>query len=216
MLLHSEINGWEPQCVIGNLKFPTSLVLRSNAVTRLRVCYCMFKCTCILSSICIYFPAYFFEATDFNEEFSYEYLSQESDWKNIRNQLTSQPGINRGLCVMLDPHTDLLAEFSISSDFKGFTAAVIPQSDFPLTSQRGFEIKPGHTNMVALTALKIDANENIRVLKLEDRKCRFSNENNIMKLHKQYSQANCLFECSLFHAQNKSGSCTPWFLEALI
>ena len=32
------MDGWEPKCVVGNLKFPTSLVtrLRGYAVTRLR------------------------------------------------------------------------------------------------------------------------------------------------------------------------------------
>ncbi len=36
-----------------------------------------------------------------------------------------------------------------------------------------------------------------------------------MKLHKNYSQANCLFECSLEYAQksmfNGSEICTPWY-----
>ncbi len=148
---------------------------------------------------------------NYDENNSFEYKAQYSDWLNIKKKLNSQPGINMGLTVMLDAHTDLLAEFSVSSDFKGFTAAVIPRSDFPLMSQRGFEIKPGHTNIVALTAIKIDADEKIRDLKPDDRKCLFPEENSTMKLHKNYSQANCLFECALKYAQNKLEVCTPWF-----
>ena len=138
--------------------------------------------------------------------------SSVSDWYRAKNEPVSQPGFNLGLTVMLDAHTDLLADFTINSDFKGFLAAIIPKNDFPLTFQRGFEIKPGHINMVALTAIKIDADEDIQVIKPEDRNCLFSNENRLMKLHQQYSQANCLFECALFTAQNVSGLfCTPWF-----
>ncbi len=133
------------------------------------------------------------------------------NWYKIKNEPTSQPGYSMGLTVLLDAHTDLLAEFSIDTDFKGFEAAVIPKTDFPLTFQKGFKVKPGHVNMVALSAVKIDAEDDIQSINPQDRNCLFSNENSIMKLHKQYSQANCLFECALFYAQNMSEACTPWF-----
>ena len=48
-----------------------------------------------------------------------------------------------GLTVTLDGHTNLLTEFSVRSDFKGFTAMVSPKLDFPLTYNRGFDVKPG-------------------------------------------------------------------------
>ena len=48
-----------------------------------------------------------------------------------------------GLSVILDAHTDILAEYSITEDFKGFSAIVTPPNDFPLIGQQGFGIKPG-------------------------------------------------------------------------
>ena len=82
---------------------------------------------------------------------------------------------------------------------------------------------PGHRNKVALSAIKLGADENLRRLKPEDRKCLFPDENKKMKLHQKYSQANCFLECSLFFAQellvNKSKTnvtpCTPWFFPFL-
>lgn len=52
----------------------------------------------------------------------------------------------------------------------------------------------------------------------ENRNCKFQDENDSLKLHKNYSQANCFMECRLAYAQNilfnsddRSIICTPWF-----
>ena len=55
----------------------------------------------------------------------------------------SQAGTQIGLTVMLDAHTDILTEFSVTDDFQGFTAIVTPPTDFPLIFQQGFGIKTG-------------------------------------------------------------------------
>jgi len=55
----------------------------------------------------------------------------------------SQAGTQMGLSVMLDAHTDILTEFSVTDDFQGFTAIVTSPSDFPLIYQQGFGIKTG-------------------------------------------------------------------------
>jgi hypothetical protein len=48
------------------------------------------------------------------------------DWYTSKHEPVSQPGMKMGLTVMLDAHTDILTEFSVSSDFEGFTAVVTP------------------------------------------------------------------------------------------
>jgi len=59
--------------------------------------------------------------------------------------------------------------------------------------------------------------ESLKSLTPEQRKCFFPYEAKIMKLHKKYSQGNCLLECSLKFAQEmqfnntSESSCTPWF-----
>jgi len=50
------------------------------------------------------------------------------------------------------------------------------------------------------------------------RSCIFQDENEFIKLHKNYTQANCFMECRLAYAQKmlkekdgKNYTCTPWF-----
>jgi hypothetical protein len=140
------------------------------------------------------------------------------DWYIENKEPTSRTGINLGLTVYLDAHTDLVEGLSITSDIAGFNTLIAPSGDFPLTFQKGFEVKVGHKNIIALTATKIDADEGIRHIEPVRRNCRFPNEAEELKLHKNYSQANCFLECALFYAQEKqkemnNGSrvCTPWF-----
>jgi hypothetical protein len=140
------------------------------------------------------------------------------DWYLQNGEPTTRAGINSGLMVYLDAHTDLLEALSIDSDIGGFNALISPRTDFPLTFQRGFEVKAGHKNLIALTATKIDADDSIAKIEPERRNCRFDYEAEQLKLHKNYSQANCFLECALFYAQaklqernNSSHVCTPWF-----
>jgi hypothetical protein len=71
---------------------------------------------------------------------------------------------------------------------------------------------------VALSATQISADDDIRNINPFDRNCLFKDENFDLKLHKDYSQANCFLECSLFYAQktlkernNLTKECTPWY-----
>ena len=59
------------------------------------------------------------------------------------NEPTTQFGINKGLTIMLDAHTDLVSAGSINTGFKGFTGLVSNKACFPLVYQKGFQIKPG-------------------------------------------------------------------------
>ncbi len=132
------------------------------------------------------------------------------------------PGRNKGLVLMLDAHTDLFAENSVDSDYKGFIGLVSPSGSFPFTLQEGFEIKPGHNNIVALTGSRIDAEDTLKSLPTTDRKCLFYDETTDMKMHKNYTYSNCMFECSLLYAQsqlqiknNSTYACIPWFFPTL-
>jgi hypothetical protein len=119
---------------------------------------------------------------------------------------------------MSDAHKDLLAPGSVDSDYKGFLGLITPSGNFPFTLQDAFDIKPGHNNIVALTGSRVDAVDSLRDLSIDQRKCRFADENSQMKIHKNYSYSNCMFECSLLYAQrelkatnNVSYYCIPWF-----
>ena len=145
------------------------------------------------------------------------------DWYEKNSEPQSQAGKKMGLTVVLDAHSDYIGDFSTNSDFQGFTAMILNPGDFPLTNLNDFEIMPGRNNMVALTAMKVTADPKIRSIVPDAPKCYFDDETENIMIHKDYSQVNCLFECSLNYAQDLLAAkdnvthCTPWafpFLDA--
>jgi len=80
------------------------------------------------------------------------------------------------------------------------------------------KLTTGHGNHIALSAVSIDADEDIKKLDPYIRNCLFSDETQLLKLglYKRYSQSNCFLECSILYAQNSMTSnisvCTPWYL----
>ena len=138
-------------------------------------------------------------------------------WYVDKNEPKSQVGRKRGLTVILDAHNDLLTEFSVNSDFHGFTAVVSPPGDFPFIANRGFEVKPGHVTAVAMTATKVVADVDIQSIEVGKRNCMFKDETSKLKLHKNYTQTNCILECGLLFAREllkntvDGVDCTPWY-----
>lgn len=122
-------------------------------------------------------------------------------------------GINRGLLVVLDSHSDLYADRSLDSDDNGYTVAINPSGTFPLTSYTGFDIKPGHENFIAISGTVVKSDEGLRSIEKASRNCLFEDENRDMKIFKNYTQSNCLLECSLFYAyEMQLCDCVPWYL----
>jgi len=137
-------------------------------------------------------------------------------WYVDANEPTTQTGINKGLSFMLDAHTDLLSASSIDRDYKGFTGLVSYKGSFPLVYQRGFQIRPGHNNLISIGATMIEASQNLRSLEPWRRKCLFHDETQNLTIYKEYTQSNCFLECSLKYAQEhvlkkRNESCNPWF-----
>ena len=130
-----------------------------------------------------------------------------------RQEPKTQPGRSMGLKLVLDAHSNIVESVSISQDFEGFTGLITEPGNFPLANLRGFEVKPGHNNLVALSAIKIDADKDLRNLKPETRNCLFPDETDNLKLFKKYKQSNCFLECALVYAQklNETEGCTPWY-----
>ena len=79
--------------------------------------------------------------------------------------------------------------------------------------QEGFEIRAGHNNIISLSSTKIDATDELRNLNSTQRNCLFPDEQAIMKVHNNYTYYNCMFECALFYALDKTNnSCVPWYI----
>jgi hypothetical protein len=135
-----------------------------------------------------------------------------------KNEPTTLPGRTKGLVLMIDAHSDLFAAGSVDTDYDGFLGLINPSGIFPQMVQEGFEIKPGHNNIIALTGSQIDADPDLRDLDPSDRKCYFPDENTNMKMMTNYSNLNCILECSILYARsqmttlgNDSQACIPWY-----
>jgi len=126
------------------------------------------------------------QAIDYNTSFENSTLPL---YYTSRNEPRTQAGISMGLEVVLDAHTDVVESFSIGRDFEGFTGLISESDSFPLTNIKGFEIKPGYNNLVAISAVKIDADDGLRKLNPEIRKCLYSNEVGNLTLFRNYSQS---------------------------
>ncbi len=134
----------------------------------------------------------------------------------LNDEPKTTSGRNKGLVLMLDAHSNLFAPGSVDTYFNGFMGLISPSSSFPLMVQQGIEIKSGQNNIIALSSTQIDADERLRDLNPKDRNCLFSDEVSDIKIHKQYSYFNCIFECSLFHALDQNNNtCTPWFMPSV-
>jgi hypothetical protein len=133
----------------------------------------------------------------------------------------SEPGIRKGLTIILDAHTDIFSASSVDSDTQGFTGIISSGGSFPQRILRSFEIKPGHNNLVAVSGTIIESDIELMRINPKDRNCYFQWENSLMKIYNNYTQANCVFECNLFYAQKIMHDkypnliiCFPWFYQS--
>ena len=129
------------------------------------------------------------------------------------NKLKAEPGMKKGLRLVLDAHSNLISPGTVYDNFKGFTAVVGDTSNFPLMEMDGFLLKTGQENYVSINPIDVVSDENINRIPPSRRNCLFSNENPDifpLDLFKNYSQANCLLECQLEHVK-KDMNCTPWY-----
>ena len=115
---------------------------------------------------------------DFESKNSFD-NSSLPDWYLSDHEPHTQAGNQMGLTLVLDAHTDQISSLSLSSDFEGFTAAVVPPDEFPMMGLSGFQVKPGHKNQVALSAVKVNASDGIRDIDPAKRNCYFPDETRV-------------------------------------
>ena len=142
-------------------------------------------------------------------------------------ELTSEPGIEKGLRLVLDAHSHLISSGTVFDNFKGFTTLVGDPNSFPLTRMDGILLKTGQENYVYILPTDITADkgtelsffqplgEGIRQIDPSKRKCYFADEKikeHPLHLFKNYSQANCRLECQIAYIRgNMTPPCTPWY-----
>ena len=121
--------------------------------------------------------------------------------KSKHKSIIGKPGRSKGLMVFLDAHTDKISSGTVFDEFRGFTTVVDGRDQFPMTFQKSFLIQPGYENSISLSAVDVMAEEDLRTIPPEKRRCYFADENPL-QLHINYSFSNCLLECSLNYTIN--------------
>jgi hypothetical protein len=117
-----------------------------------------------------------------------------TQWFNGSNELKAESGFERGLKVIFDGHSNRLSLASVSADFEGFQISVEDNKNFPIMG--GYIVRPGLQNNIQLDAVRLEGREEIRKYQPEQRNCYFPDEHHL-KLHRNYSYSNCIFECKL-------------------
>lgn len=203
--------------------------------------YCMWKnlpvsCAAIFSTfptdsgMCCVFNMVKAENLFLESEYTRLINEMQSKDKKLALQNTTMPlwskkslmgieGKGLGLITILDSHSDLVGPMTVYDNTLGFTALVDSRDSFPFIKTKGIPIQPGHFNQIVLSAVEIDAADEIRHLAPRSRNCLFSDETSHLRFHKIYTQTNCVLECRIVAAQkevkerfNMSTVCTPWYL----
>ena len=109
------------------------------------------------------------------------------------------------MTLVLDGHSNQISGGTVSGDFDGFYALIDSDTNYPLMNQKSILIKPGHTNLIAISPTRITASDNLKKIPVDKRNCLFPEEHKL-KLFKNYSKPSCDFECSLDYAMSKVSS----------
>ena len=115
----------------------------------------------------------------------------------MNSEPNTVPGINKGLIVILDLHKDLYQFGSQNTDENFFLTMISPTGNFPTSNYKSVRVIPGHLNTITVTAGMQDADQAIAGIAPPDRNCFFPQENQVLSMHQNYTQYNCLLECSL-------------------
>lgn len=132
-------------------------------------------------------------------------------------ELTAKVGRSKGLTLVLDAHTDLIAAGTINDDVQGFYAVVNEPFKYPLVNEGSQLVQSGHVSYVSISATSIVADQELGQLESpnyvdpQSRGCYFQHEYQL-QIHRNYSRANCVFECLLIYAYKETNEiCIPWY-----
>ena len=130
-------------------------------------------------------------------------------WYRMNKEPYPENGIENGLTIVVDRHSDKLSAASVPDNFRGFPILVHHKSEFPSLIGNEILARPGYESRMKVNALHLEANEDIRKHHPHQRKCFFPDEfpnEHKLKMHHYYSQSNCIFECEIEFA----AKCLTW------
>ena len=128
------------------------------------------------------------------------------EWFLKNDEPEIQPGIENGLSLVFDQHSDRLSSGSVVDDFHGIPVLIDDKNNFPLMEMKGITVRPGFENSISVNVLDVQALDEIRKHPPTKRKCYFPDEYKL-DMHKSYSQSSCIFECEIKFASKCLSTC---------
>ena len=119
-------------------------------------------------------------------------------------------GINNGLRVVLDLHSNFESFGSIENDFRAFRMYIGQPTEFPGLQKRSLVIEPGREHFIDLSSQVFSSSDGIKQLAPDKRNCFFNTEGSL-EFYTEYTYTNCILECGIKAAEKTTG-CIPWYL----
>ena len=131
---------------------------------------------------------------------------QRPNWYRKNNEPRTKPGIENGLTLVFDAHSDRISPGSVDDSFQGAPVLIDHKSKFPMVRMSGITARPGFENRIIVNALDVTGLEQIKRYSPAQRKCYFPDEHKL-KLHLKYSRSSCIFECEMEYAAKCISTC---------
>ena len=126
-------------------------------------------------------------------EFAFE-TKDPPDWYQQNMEPRPQAGRTKGLMLIVDGHSNKASAGTVKDNVNGFITLVDDNLKFPLLSLTSLIARPGYENIIKVDAINLESKKETRKYEPERRNCYFPDEHTL-KIHRHYSQFNCIFEC---------------------
>ena len=128
-----------------------------------------------------------------------------------KETIQTSEGINNGLRLILDLHSNRVSFGSLETEFSAFSVFLARPDDFPMMNRKSLKLEPGQEHFIEISGTKMRASD-IRELPPETRQCYFPDEGyTYPSLYSRYTADNCKLECRMRDAEKAVG-CVPWYL----
>ena len=131
------------------------------------------------------------------------------DGDRVRKSISAGAGLENGIKLVLDLHSNFEDLGSVSRDFEAFRMYVGQPTEFPVLDHNYILVQPGHETFLSLSG-EVHSASGIEDLTPEDRNCYFPHEGDLA-FYNNYTYLNCRFACGILLAEAQVG-CMPWYL----
>ena len=123
---------------------------------------------------------------------STEFTAESPQEKEV---VLSKVGMQNGLKIVLDLHSNTESLGSIPSDFNAFRIFIGEPTQFPALKERSLLIQPGMEHFLDVSSQLFTSN-GIEKLSPAKRRCFFHHEGSL-EFYNYYTVSNCIFECPI-------------------